>query len=265
MRILVTNDDGINAKGLEVLKSIALGLSPDVWLVAPETNQSGTAHSMTLHEPLRLRQLDSRTFAVAGTPTDCVIMAVRHVLKDQPPDLVLSGVNHGSNLAEDITYSGTVAAAMEGTLLGIPSIALSLMIMHEEGASERNFKWDTPLAHAPSLIKKLLDTKWQPGKLININFPGVDPDEVTGIAVTHQGIRDQALLNIDSRRDPWGTPYFWFGFERRKSTLIEGSDLAAMADKKISVTPLSVDLTDTAALAGLEQHLGVTRGKTKRT
>lgn len=256
MRILVTNDDGINAKGLEVLRSIALGLSPDVWVVAPETNQSGTAHSLTLHQPLRLRQVDTRTFAVAGTPSDCVIMAVRHILKDEPPQLVLSGINHGSNLAEDITYSGTVAAAMEGTLLGIRSIALSLMVKWEEGENERSFKWDTALAHAPGLIAKLLETKWTPGRLININFPGVAPDEVAGIAVTSQGIRDQALLNIDSRSDPWGTPYFWFGFERRKSTLVEGSDLSAMADKKISVTPLSVDMTDAKGLAELESHLG---------
>jgi len=132
MRILITNDDGINAKGLEVLKAIALGLSPDVWTVAPETNQSGTSHSMTLHAPLRLRSIDSRTFAVSGTPTDCVIMAVRHLLKDEPPQLILSGINHGSNLADDITYSGTIAAAMEGTVLGIRSIALSLMMGFEE-------------------------------------------------------------------------------------------------------------------------------------
>src|ERR1700742_5175902 len=110
MRILITNDDGINAKGLEILKAIALGISPDVWTVAPETNQSGTSHSMTLHTPLRLRKLDERPFAVAGTPPDCVIMAVRHILLEQQPDLILSGVNHGSNLAEDVTYSGTVAA-----------------------------------------------------------------------------------------------------------------------------------------------------------
>lgn len=261
MRILVTNDDGINAKGLDVLRTIALGLSPDVWVVAPETNQSGTAHSLTLHQPLRLRQLDTRTFAVAGTPSDCVIMAVRHIMMEQPPDLVLSGINHGSNLAEDITYSGTVAAAMEGTLLGIRSIALSLMVKWEEGENERSFKWDTALAHAPALIKKLLDTKWEPGRLININFPGVVPEEVAGVAVTHQGIRDQALLHIDSRSDPWGTPYFWFGFERRKSTLVEGSDLSAMAAKKISVTPLSVDMTDAKGLADLEAHLGGTPNK----
>ena len=253
MRILITNDDGIHARGLEVLKAIALGISPDVWTVAPETNQSGTAHSMTLHTPLRLRTIDERTHAVAGTPTDCVIMAVRHILKDQPPDLILSGVNHGSNLAEDITYSGTVAAAMEGTLLGIPSIALSLMMGFEDG--ERRILWDTPLAHAPSLIAKLLRTKWTSATLINVNFPDCRPEDVRGVEVASQGIRDQALLNIDSRSDPWGTPYFWFGFERRESTLVPGSDLSAIAAKKISVTPLTVDLTDKRALTTLADQL----------
>ena len=253
MRILITNDDGIGAKGLEVLRTIALGLSPDVWTVAPETNQSGTAHSLTLHEPLRLRQLEPRIFAIAGTPTDCVIMAVRHILKDQPPDLVLSGINHGSNLAEDITYSGTVAAAMEGTLLGIRSIALSLLMGHYDGG--RRALWDTPLAHAPGLIAKLLDGGWQAGTLLNINFPDAAPEDVKGVAVTAQGIRDQALLNIDSRADPWGTPYFWFGFERRKSTLVAGTDLSAIAETKISVTPLSPDFTDHGALSALAKRL----------
>jgi 5'-nucleotidase len=254
MRILITNDDGISARGLEILKAIALGISPDVWTIAPETNQSGTSHSMTLHTPLRLRKLDERTHAVAGTPTDCVIMAVRHILKQQPPDLILSGVNHGSNLAEDITYSGTVAAAMEGALLGIRSIALSLMMGFEEGG--RRALWDTPLAHAPSLIKKLLEEKWDAKTLINVNFPDAAPEEVKGIAVTSQGVRDQALLDIDSRTDPWGTPYFWFGFERRESTLIPGTDLAAIAENKISVTPLSVDLTNSSALKMLGARLG---------
>jgi 5'-nucleotidase len=254
MRILITNDDGIHAKGLEILKAIALGISPDVWTIAPETNQSGTAHSMTLHTPLRLRTIDERTHAVTGTPTDCVIMAVRHILKDQPPELILSGVNHGSNLAEDVTYSGTVAAAMEGALLGIHSIALSQMMGFEDG--ERRAIWDTSLAHAPQVIKKLLAQTWNPNVLMNVNFPDTAPENVTGIAVTSQGVRDQALLNIDSRSDPWGTPYFWFGFERRLSTLVPGTDLAAIAENKISITPLSVDLTDRSAAETLAARLG---------
>lgn len=261
MRILITNDDGIHAKGLEVLKGIALGLSPDVWTVAPETNQSGTSHSMTLHTPLRLRTVDERTFAVAGTPTDCVIMAVRHLLKDQPPDLILSGINHGSNLADDVTYSGTIAAAMEGTILGIRSIALSLMMSFEEG--ERRALWETAQAHAPSLIAKLIDGPWQPGSLINVNFPDVAPGDVAGIAVTTQGVRDAATLNIESRNDPWGTPYFWFGFERRKSTLLPGTDLDAIAAKKISVTPLSLDLTDRDRLSSLKKKLEQAGAKPK--
>lgn len=254
MRILITNDDGIHAKGLEILKAIALGISPDVWTIAPETNQSGTAHSMTLHTPLRLRTIDERTHAVTGTPTDCVIMAVRHILKDQPPELILSGVNHGSNLAEDVTYSGTVAAAMEGALLGIHSIALSQMMGFEDG--ERRAIWDTSLAHAPQVIKKLLAQTWNPNVLMNVNFPDTAPENVTGLAVTSQGVRDQALLNIDSRSDPWGTPYFWFGFERRLSTLVPGTDLAAIAENKISITPLSVDLTDRNAAEVLAAQLG---------
>jgi 5'-nucleotidase len=172
-------------------------------------------------------------------------MAVRHILKHQPPDLVLSGINYGSNLAEDVTYSGTVAAAMEGALLGVRSNALSLITGYEDG--ERRAFWDTPLAHAPQLIRTLIAQKWNPNTLINVNFPDAPPDEVKGIAVATQGIRDQALLNIDSRVDPWGTPYFWFGFERRKSTLVPGTDLAAIAENKISVTPLSLDFTDRTA------------------
>lgn len=253
MRILITNDDGITAHGLDVLKQIALGLSPDVWTVAPETNQSGTSHSLTLHMPLRLRKLDERTYAVAGTPTDCVIMAVRHILKAQPPDIILSGVNHGSNLADDVTYSGTIAAAMEGAILGIRSIALSLMMGFEEGAPKA--EWETVLSHAPPLITRLLQAAWAPGTLINVNFPAVPPGDVAGVAVTSQGVRDQNLMNIDSRADPWGTPYFWFGFERRKSKLAGGTDLAAVAEKKISITPLSLDLTDRQALGALAAHL----------
>ena len=125
MRILLTNDDGIEAPGLDVLEKIASDLTDDVWVVAPETDNSGASHSLTLAEPLRMRELGKRHYAIKGTPTDCVIMGVRFLLQDQPPDLVLSGVNRGQNLADDVTYSGTVAGAIQGTLLGVPSIAMS--------------------------------------------------------------------------------------------------------------------------------------------
>lgn len=250
MRIMVTNDDGIGAHGLDVLRQIALQMSSDVWIIAPELNQSGASHSLTLHEPLRFRQLDERTFVIRGTPTDCVIMGVRHLLLERPPELILSGVNHGSNLGEDVTYSGTIAAAIEGTLLGIRSIALS-----QTGGSmetEGKVHWETPLAHGPALISKLLETGWPTGIVINVNFPACSPENVVGVEVTTQGRRDQALLHIDKRSDPWGTPYFWFGFERPPTTFPKGSDLAAVDNGAISVTPLCLNLTDLETCARLE-------------
>lgn len=241
MRILVTNDDGINAPGLAVLADIARVLSPDVWIVAPETNQSGTSHSLTLHTPLRVRKVAERMFAVGGTPTDCVIMAVRHILRDERPALVLSGINDGSNVAEDVTYSGTVAGAMEGTILGIPSIALSLMT---RGLTPNPVAyWDTPRVHAPGLISRLLGAGIPAGTLLNINFPALPPDQICGVEITRQGIRDQDSLIVDERADPWGKSYYWFGFRHRPSTLVEGTDIAALAAGQISVTPLSLDLT----------------------
>ncbi len=248
MRILVTNDDGINAPGLHALREIASKLSDDVWVVAPETNQSGASHSLTLHEPLRCRDVDERVYAIKGTPTDCVIMGVRHILKDDPPTLVLSGVNRGSNIAEDVTYSGTIAGAIEGTLLGVRSIALSLSMGFD---LEGRHHWETPLAHAPGLITDLLSEPFAPGVLMNVNFPDLPPEGVAGIAITTQGKRDPGMLHIDERADTWGTPYYWFGFERRKSRLVENTDLWAMAHGLISVTPLSVDLTHRASLERL--------------
>lgn len=248
MRILVTNDDGYAAQGLQILRRIAQEHSDDVWVFAPEWNQSGASHSMTLHEPLRCRQDDERTFVVRGTPTDCVIMGVRHFLLDHPPDLVLSGINQGSNLAEDVTYSGTIAAAIEGTMLGIPSIAMSQV--GGSVAEDNNF-WDTPLAHGPGLVSRLLETGWPTGIVLNVNFPPCTPTEVRGIEVTRQGRRDQALLHIDKRNDPWGMPYFWFGFERPPSKLVEGTDLGAVKERCISVTPLCLNLTDEATCQSL--------------
>ena len=250
MRILVTNDDGIGAEGMDVLRRIAEEISSDVWVVAPEKNQSGASHSMTLHEPLRVRQTGERTFVLRGTPTDCVIMAVRHFMLDQPPDLVLSGINHGSNLGEDVTYSGTIAAAIEGTMLGIRSIAMS-----QVGGSleEGKIHWETPLTHGPGLLARLLEAGWPKDIVININYPPCPPDAVTGIEVTRQGRRDQASLRIDQRNDPWGMPYFWFNFERPPSTMVAGTDLAAIDARRISVTPLCLDLTHETTCRALER------------
>jgi 5'-nucleotidase len=252
MRILITNDDGIHAPGLEACEKIARAMSDDVWIVAPETDQSGVSHSLSLNDPLRLREVDERRFAVKGTPTDCVIMGVRHVMK-QPPDLILSGVNRGRNAAEDVIYSGTVAAAMEGTVLGIKSFALSQAYNF---ASRQNPVWDTGIKHAPGLIKQVLDAGMPRDVLININFPDCQPDAVVGVAVTVQGKRDQELLRLDARHDGRGNPYYWIAFGRGGlAGAAPGSDLAALIDNKISVTPLRLDLTDEPFMTRLAEVL----------
>lgn len=240
MRILITNDDGAGAHGLTVLHAIAHELTDDIWIVAPEMNQSGASHALTLQVPLRYRAVGERAFSVRGTPADCVIMGVRHMLKDHPPDLILSGVNHGANLAEDVAYSGTIAGAMEGTLIGIRSIAMSLTLGFDKAGLQH---WRTPLTYGPQIIEKLLAHDWPQGVLMNVNYPDLAPDEVSEIRVTRQGRRDQGGLSIEARQDPWGEPYFWFGFERRRSDPPAETDLRAIADGAISITPLSMDLT----------------------
>ena len=242
MRVLLTNDDGIHAPGLEVLEEIARELTDDIWIVAPESDQSGVAHSLSLNDPLRLREVKARHFAVKGTPTDCVIMGVRHLMLESPPDLVLSGVNRGRNCAEDVTYSGTVAGAMEGTVLGIPSFALS----QSHGAANRQKPhWETARKFAPDLIRRVLVEGVPRDVLININFPDCLPDGVQGVAVTVQGKRDQELLRIEERQDGRGNPYYWIGFSRKPGVgLRPGTDLLALTENRISVTPLRLDLTD---------------------
>jgi 5'-nucleotidase len=250
MRILITNDDGIHAPGLVVLEKIARQLSSDVIVIAPETDQSGVSHSLSLSDPLRLRQIASDRYAVRGTPTDCVIMGVRHILKDKAPDLILSGVNRGQNIAEDVTYSGTIAAAMEGTLLGIPSIALSQAYGFRKDSHEAHFP--VAEAHAVGVIRKLLAHGFAKNMLFNVNFPDCEPDEVKGVSTTIQGQRDQtALINVVPREDYRGNSYFWLAFAREKPTPMTGTDLWAMHEKRISVTPLKLDLTDVAALERL--------------
>jgi 5'-nucleotidase len=240
MRILVTNDDGIDADGLAVLTRIAKTLSDDVWVVAPQVNHSGAGHSLSLREPLRMTEIDDRTFAVRGTPTDCVIMGCRHVLKDHMPDLILSGINRGQNIAEDVTYSGTIAAAFEGTLIGVKSIALSQAF---GGPAGRHMFWETGEKFAPDIIKTLIAEDWPAGCPMNVNFPPFAPDEVKGIMATRQGRRDMQLMKLDERLDTWGTPYYWLGFERKRSDPPEGTDLWAVYNGYVSVTPLDMNLT----------------------
>lgn len=238
MRILLTNDDGIHAEGLRVLEDIARQLSDDVWIVAPETDQSGLSHSLTLSSPLRLRQEGERRFALRGTPTDCVIMAVKHLLPE-PPDLVLSGVNAGQNICDDVSYSGTVAGAIEGMMLGVRSIALSQAYRPE---SKREAVWDTARRHGADVIRRLLDVDAPRDTLFNVNFPAVEAEAVEGVEVTRQGKLDYSL-GIEERLDGRGFPYFWLKFGRQAGPELDGSDIGALRANRISVTPLQLDLT----------------------
>jgi 5'-nucleotidase len=241
-RILVSNDDGINAAGIKVLEHIAQSLSDDVWVVAPALEQSAVAHSLTIRRPLRLHKHSARRYSVDGTPTDSVLMAVRQLLSDKKPDLVLSGVNRGGNLGEDVTYSGTVAAAMEGTLLGIPSIAFS-----QQCNGDHPVKWSTTEHWAPDLIRRVVAAGWPRNVLINVNFPDRLHDQVTGIAVAKQGKRKIGDELVE-RIDPRGQPYYWIGGQRLEDPGLEGTDLEAIHRGKVVVTPLCVDFTHVATL-----------------
>lgn len=239
MRILLTNDDGIHAKGLEILEEVARKFSDDIWIVAPETDQSGLAHSLTLNEPLRLRKISEKRYALKGTPTDCVIMGVRELM-DSPPDLVLSGVNCGQNIGDDITYSGTVAAAMEGALLGVPSIALSQAYEWDEGL--RNIKWQTTLDHAVRVMENIIANGMPKKTLININFPNCEPDEIAGLEITRQGSFDHGLY-MEKRHDGRSFPYYWLRFGREIPSQRDSTDIVALQENRISITPIKLDWT----------------------
>ena len=254
MRILLTNDDGINARGLDLLESVAQAFSEDIWVVAPTEEQSGAGHSLTLTEPVRLRKHDNRRFSVTGTPTDAVMLALAHIMKDSPPDLILSGINRGANLGEDVTYSGTVSAAMEGALAGVRSIALSQSYSREGMGDTVPFA--AAEAWAEKVLGPLLDFEPPPGTLINVNFPALPPDQVKGIRVCRQGIRDYGRLRIVERTDPRGYKYYWFGLGPMVQTPGHSTDLEAMDDGYVSVTPLHLDLTHDPSLEVLRGRFG---------
>lgn len=264
MRILITNDDGINAEGLVVLERIARTLSKDIWVAAPEAEQSGAAHSLTLHIPVRVRKIAPKRFAVSGTPTDCVLLALCEIIRAKKKraarsgphlpqiagvGLVLSGVNRGSNVGDDVTYSGTVAAAMEGAILGVPSIALSQLFDDRE-----KVRWDTVEQHAPALIRKLMRTGWPKNTLINVNFPDCAPNKVRGVKICPQGKR---LVNValSERVDPKGRPYYWIGGERQNTADKPDVDIVFLEKGYITVTPLCLDLTDYKTIDSLRTVL----------
>ena len=252
MRILLTNDDGINAPGFAVLERIAATLSDDVWAVAPSEEQSGTGHSLTLTRPIRMRRVNDKRFAVSGTPTDAVMMALAHIMKDSPPDLILSGVNRGANLAEDVTYSGTVSAAMEGALAGIRSVALS-QVYSREGMGD-TVPFAAAEAWAARVLAPLIEAPFEATTLINVNFPALAPAEVKGVRVCRQGFRDYGRLRIVERKDPRGYRYFWFGLAPTIETPGHSTDLETVAVGYIAVTPLHLDLTHEAGLQTLAKR-----------
>jgi len=254
MRILCTNDDGIHARGLESLVTIARTLSDDVFVVAPHEEQSGAARALTLANPIRVREYDPRRFSVSGTPSDAVMMAIHKLMGGVRPDLVLSGVNNGQNLAEDVTVSGTIAGAFQGMSLGIPSVALSLARLQRDHA-----RWATPEKHAPAILRKLLEVGWPRDVVINLNFPDRDPDAVAGVEVTRQGHRDDFKLFIEERRDLRGLNYYWYGYEGSLSNPPEGHDLRAIYDGRISITPLHLALTHEDSRTTLAAAFGTPR------
>ena len=249
MRILLANDDGYHAPGLKILEAIAATFSDDVWIVAPADEQSGAGHSLTPTRPIRVRQHGEKRFAVAGTPTDAVMMALARIMREAKPDLILSGVNRGANLAEDVTYSGTVSAAMEGALAGVRSIALS-QVYDREGLGDA-VPFEAAAAWGERVLRPLLDAPLEPRSLVNINFPAGPADAVKGIKIVQQGLRDYGRLQIVTNRDPRGYDYHWFALGPTEETPAHATDLEAVQDGYIAVTPLHLDLTHRPSLAML--------------
>lgn len=250
MRILLTNDDGIHAPGLAVLERIAARFSDDVWICAPDEEQSGAGHSLTLNRPVRLKQHHARRFSVTGTPTDAVTMALKRLLPS-PPDVILSGVNRGANLGDDVTYSGTVSAAFEGALAGVRAIALS-QVYSAEGMGD-TVPFEAAEFWGERAIAPLLDAPFAPRTLVNINFPPLGAAEVKGIRVVRQGFHDYARGSVVEGTDPRGFRYYWFGLHGIEHTPGHSSDLEAIADGYVSVTPLQLDFTHDASLGPLAE------------
>lgn len=252
MRLLLTNDDGIHAEGLEALERIARQLSDDIWIVAPEYEQSGASRALTLSEPVRVRKLDDRRYAVTGTPTDCVMLGMSELIQGAKPDLVLSGVNRGANIAEDVTMSGTVAGAIEGMAMGVPAIALS----QTGGPKPHEPFFEAAEVFAPGIVNRLLEIGWPKDVVMNLNFPNRPIREITEVEVTRQGFRDVQVRHAERRSDLRGRDYYWMGFRQERSQPEEGTDLRAIYEGKISVTPLHIDLTHAETVFKMRGVLG---------
>lgn len=250
-RILVSNDDGIDAPGIKLLERVAHALSPEVWVVAPEMEQSGAGHSLTTRRPIRLIEVGARRYIVDGTPTDCVLLALKRLLRDRLPTLVLSGINGGGNVAEDITYSGTCAAAMEATLFGAPAIALS-----QEYRDRNAIPWGVSEAFAEQAIRRIAAAAepWPRETFFNVNFPATSPAAVRGFAVTNQGKRVLGD-NLTEGTDPRGRHYYWIGPSQMRGGAEPGTDLGALAEHRVSITPIQLNMTNIPVAASLRQDL----------
>lgn len=253
MRILLTNDDGIHAPGFAVLEEIARELSDDVWIVAPEVEQSGQSRALTLTEPVRVREAGDKRWGVTGTPTDCVLIALQKLMRSAAPDLILSGVNNGQNLAGDTSMSGTVAAALMGTEMGVRSIALSLA---KGFRSTGSIDWETPKVWGKRVLQPLLAEAWPAHVTINVNFPDREPDAVQGIQYTRQGRRDRMVIETHTRTDLRGNDYVWIAYNGKLSEPPAGTDLRAIYDGFVSVTPLHADLTHESFLGEMTSEYG---------
>ena len=242
MRLLLSNDDGISSDGLGALEE-ALAPLGTVYVVAPDREQSAASHALTLHRPLRVQQLGERRWSVDGTPTDCVNLAVNGILRGERPDFVISGINRGSNLGDDITYSGTVSAAMEGTLLGIPSVAVSV-------AGRERFDFSAAAAFTAELLQALQRHQLPRGTLLNVNAPPLPRSLIKGVMITRQGKRRLGDVIIE-KVDPRGKKYYWIGGDDLGFVEDEGTDFSAVAKDMISITPLHLDLTNYASFEEL--------------
>ena len=260
MRILITNDDGISAAGLAVAEAIGADLagpSGEVWVVAPAFEQSGVSHCVSYIRPMRLERLGERRFAVEGSPADCVLAAIGDILKGSPPDLVLSGVNRGHNVAEDTLYSGTVGGAMEGALHGLPSIALSQYYGPNADATD---PFAAARTHGASVCRRLVaGGAWSPvpyGVFYNVNFPALPAAKVRGVRATVQGHRNAATFGVEPQVAPNGRKYLWLSHGHGNNDTPPGSDARECHDGYVTVTPLRADLTAHDLVAPLAQALG---------
>ncbi len=249
-RVLLTNDDGIDAPGLAVMEEIAAQIAREVWVVAPEHDQSGQSHAVSLHHALRISDRGNRRYGVTGTPGDCAAMGLCHLMKDSPPQLVLSGVNRGLNLGLETVFSGTVGGAMTAMMLGVPAIALSQAFV-----DRNNVPWECSRTLGAGVIRQLLALGWGKDAVLNVNFPPTSPNDAGEMTLARQGVGMVAGMNVDTRTDPRGMTYHWLNFRRGDRPQGSESDYTALKAGRIVVTPLRYDRTDEDAYAALAEKL----------